>query len=172
MAAGFAWRERSGYSEWLRDVAPRALYSVERRWPTSSYAAGGLLAEAGESSPRISDSTATTHCGRLCEPTARGFPSAPSCSAGSASRAQAVLYLCRHTVLLQYALDRAARLAPVEQSVLRAEVSVFVSIWHVLSRLSVFARYDEKHCQSLFTIAQYASPEERILTSKRVSHLS
>lgn len=42
----------SNQTETLRDVAPRVL-AVERRWPGSSDAAVGILAEAGEGSPRI-----------------------------------------------------------------------------------------------------------------------
>jgi hypothetical protein len=50
-------------------------------------------------------------------------------------------------------------------------------VFHNLNRLvsselgqHLLIQYGEKYCRSLFTIAQYVRPEERILTCKRVSH--
>lgn len=36
----------------------------------------------------------------------------------------------------------------------------------------ILIQYGKKHCRGLVTIAQYEKPEERIVTCKRVFHLS
>ena len=43
---------------------------------------------------------------------------------------------------------------------------------HSSRKVRVIAQYDEKHCRSLVTIAQLTRPEERIVSSKRVLHVS